>query len=169
MAVGPNYNLDVDPEREKQAYDAIQKALQLAAGAPESERAYVEALAKRFTNDPKADLKHLAVNYSDAMRELARRFPDDPDAGALFAESMMDLNPWHLWSNDGKAGAGHRGNRGDARTRAAALAGSCRRESFLHSCARSFALSRARAAERQAAREHGSRRRAFGAHAFAHL
>ncbi len=106
MAVGPNYNLDVDPEREKQAYDAIQKALQLSAGAPESERAYVEALAKRFTNDPKADLKHLAVNYSDAMREVARRFPDDPDAGALFAESMMDLNPWHLWSNDGKPSPG---------------------------------------------------------------
>ncbi|MGB9333375.1 MAG: hypothetical protein WCB14_00070 [Candidatus Acidiferrales bacterium] len=106
MAVGPNYNMDVDPEREKQAYDAIQKALQLSAGAPESERAYVEALAKRFTNDPKADLKHLAVNYSDAMREVARRFPDDPDAGALFAESMMDLNPWHLWGNDGKPAPG---------------------------------------------------------------
>ena len=40
------------------------------------------------------------------MREVARRYPDDPDAGALFAESMMDLNPWHLWSNDGKPAPG---------------------------------------------------------------
>ncbi len=106
MAVGPNYNADVDPEREKLAYDTIQKALELAADAPENERAYVQALAKRFSNDPKADLKQLAVNYSDAMRELARHYPDDPDAGALFAESMMDLNPWHLWSNDGKPAPG---------------------------------------------------------------
>jgi tetratricopeptide (TPR) repeat protein len=106
MAVGPNYNLDVDLEREKQAYDAIQKALQLAAAAPESERAYVEALAKRFTNDPHANLKQFAANYSVAMREVARRYTDDPDAGVLFAESMMDLNPWHLWSNDGKPAPG---------------------------------------------------------------
>ena len=106
MAVGPNYNADVDPDREKQAYDAIQKALQLSSGAPESERAYVEALAKRFTNDPHADLKQFAVRYSEAMRELARRYPDDPDAGALCAESMMDLNPWHLWSNDGRPAPG---------------------------------------------------------------
>ncbi len=102
MAVGPNYNADVDLEREKLAYDTIQKALLLAADAPENERAYVQALAKRFGNDPNANLKQLAISYSDAMRELARRYPDDPDAGALFAESMMDLNPWHLWSNDGK-------------------------------------------------------------------
>src|ERR1700722_19111217 len=106
IAVGPNYNMDVDPEREKQAYDAIQKALPLAAGAPENERAFVQALAKRFTSDPKADLKQLAINYADAMREVARRYPDDPDAGALFAESMMDLNPWHLWTNDGKPAPG---------------------------------------------------------------
>ncbi len=108
LAVGPNYNLDVDPDREKQAFDAIQKAAQLAAAAntPAIERAYVEALTKRFTNDPHADLKHLAVEYSDAMRQLAHRYPDDLDAATLFAESMMDLNPWHLWTNDGKPAPG---------------------------------------------------------------
>jgi tetratricopeptide (TPR) repeat protein len=36
------------------------------------------------------------------MREVARQNPDDPDAGALFAESMMDLHPWSLWTLDGK-------------------------------------------------------------------
>lgn len=102
LAVGPNYNMDVDTEREKEAYDAIQKARTLAANAPENERAYVEALAKRYSNDPKADLKALAVDYKNAMRELAARYPDDPDAGTLFAESMMDLHPWQLWTADGK-------------------------------------------------------------------
>src|SRR6266404_3978270 len=43
LAMGPNYNMDVDPEREKEAYDAIQKARTLAASGPENERAYVEA------------------------------------------------------------------------------------------------------------------------------
>jgi hypothetical protein len=34
LAVGPNYNLDVDAEREKQAFEAIQKAAKLAQHAP---------------------------------------------------------------------------------------------------------------------------------------
>ncbi|MBH0186567.1 MAG: hypothetical protein HP477_14450, partial [Nitrospira sp.] len=28
--------------------------------------------------------------------------PDDPDAGVLFAESMMDLRPWDLWTAEGQ-------------------------------------------------------------------
>lgn len=106
LALGPNYNAtDVDPEAEKTGYDAIQKAKSLAANAPETERAYVEALAHRFSNDPK-DQKNsagmLAANYTAAMRELYQKYPDDPDAGTLYAESMMDLNPWLLWTSDGK-------------------------------------------------------------------
>src|SRR5215475_6713265 len=62
-ALGPNINLDVDPEREKAAYEATQKALKVAKNAPANERAYVEALAKRYSNDPKADLKKLSADF----------------------------------------------------------------------------------------------------------
>ena len=102
LAVGPNYNMDVDPQREKEAYDAIQKARTLAANGPENERAYIEALARRYSNDPKADLKALAVEYKNAMRDLVAHYPDDLDATTIYAESMMDLHPWQLWTLDGK-------------------------------------------------------------------
>jgi tetratricopeptide (TPR) repeat protein len=101
LALGPNYNLDVDPEREKAAYDAIQQAVTLSTNAPANEQAYVKALATRFTNDPKADYHQLALAYRDAMRQLAKQYPDDPDALTMYAESMMTLNPWRLWSSDG--------------------------------------------------------------------
>ncbi len=101
LALGPNINLDVDPEREKAAYDEAQRAKSLAANSPANERAYVEALAKRYSNDPKADLKALAVQYKDAMRDLARQYPDDLDAATLYAESLMNLHPWQLWARDG--------------------------------------------------------------------
>jgi len=101
LALGPNINLDVDPEREKAAYEAIQKALALSAKAPEQERAYIEVLAKRYSIDPKADLKKLAVDYKNAMGELVKRYPDDLDAATLYAESMMDLRPWQLWNKNG--------------------------------------------------------------------
>src|SRR5262249_50205329 len=47
MAVGPNYNLDVDPQREKIAYDTIQKASKLAENAPRVEQDYVTTLMLR--------------------------------------------------------------------------------------------------------------------------
>lgn len=107
LAMGPNYNLPaVDPEQAKTAYAALQKALKLADGAPEHEREYIKALAARYAADPKADGKKLLVAYADAMRELARRYPDDLDAATLFAESAMNLRPWKLWTSDGKPAEG---------------------------------------------------------------
>ena len=106
LALGPNINLDVDPEGEKAAYEAIQKALSLTAGASENERAYVDALAKRYSNDPNADLKRLAVDYKNAMGDLVKRYPDDLDAATLFAEAAMNLRPWKFWTADGKPAEG---------------------------------------------------------------
>ena len=105
-ALGPNINLDVDPVHEQAAYLATQQALALAAHAPDNERAYIEALAKRYSNDPKADLKRLAVDFKNAMGALTKRFPDDLDAATLYAESAMDLRPWQLWTTDGKPAEG---------------------------------------------------------------
>src|SRR5689334_10503849 len=105
-ALGPNINLDVDPDREKAAYDATQKALERSATAPANERDYIAALSKRYSNDPKADLKKLSADYSQAMGELTRKYTDDLDAATLYAESMMDLHPWQLWSADGKPNEG---------------------------------------------------------------
>ncbi len=107
LALGPNYNADqVDASAEKAAFDEIQKAKSLEATAPDAERAYVDALARRFSIDPKADYHALARDYANAMRDLSHRYPDDPDAGTLFAESMMDLNPWQLWTTDGTPSPG---------------------------------------------------------------
>ncbi len=106
LALGPNINQEVDLAHEEAAYDAAQKALALAKDKPEAERAYIGALARRYSLDPKSDLKKLAVNYKDAMAELSKKYPDDLDAATLYAESMMDLRPWQLWSADGKPAEG---------------------------------------------------------------
>jgi tetratricopeptide (TPR) repeat protein len=39
------------------------------------------------------------------MRGLAKRYPDDLDVAVIFAESLMNLTPWKLWSPDGKPAA----------------------------------------------------------------
>jgi tetratricopeptide (TPR) repeat protein len=35
------------------------------------------------------------------MRDLSRKYPDDPDAATLYADSLMNLRPWKLWRADG--------------------------------------------------------------------
>src|ERR1043165_5356753 len=97
LALGPNINLDVDPEREKAAFEAEQKALSLAVNAPPEERALIEALAKRYSIDPAADLKKLAVDYKNAMGEVVKSYPDDLDAATLYAESAVEVRPWQCW------------------------------------------------------------------------
>jgi len=104
MAVGPNYNLDVDPEREKIAFETIQKASKLAENAPRVEQDYVTTLMLRYSNDAKPDYKKLANIYAMGMRTLSRKYPEDLDAATMYAESLMNLNPWKLWSLDGKPG-----------------------------------------------------------------
>lgn len=106
LALGPCINLDVDPPHEKAAYEAVQKAMRLAPGATERERNYIQALAKRYSSDPKVDLRSLAAEYAKAMRELFKSYPDDLDAATLYAESLMDLRPWKLWARDGRPAEG---------------------------------------------------------------
>ncbi len=105
-AVGPNYNDPASDERFAEAHDAIQKAVDLSPDASPAEQAYIHAMALRFPADPKADRRQAAEAYHDAMRELAKTFPDDSDAATLFAESGMNLNPWGLWNLDGSPAAG---------------------------------------------------------------
>ena len=105
-SIGPNYNDPAGPERFQRAHEAIQKAQDLSAGASASEKAYINAMAKRFPADPKADRRAAAEQYRDAMREVVKQFPDDLDAATLFAEAGMNLHPWGLWHVDGTPEAG---------------------------------------------------------------
>jgi tetratricopeptide (TPR) repeat protein len=107
LALGSNYNLAADSPALKEAYANLQKAVSFAPKASPADQAYIKALAGRYAADPdKADLKALAVAYKTAMGELVKKYPNDLDAATLYAESMMNLRPWQLWSIDGKPAEG---------------------------------------------------------------
>jgi tetratricopeptide (TPR) repeat protein len=101
FALGPNINAPITEPAATEAYQAIEQAKQLAGNATERERAYIDALAKRYVADPRAPRPPLDAAYAEAMRALARRFPDDLDAATLFAQSLMDTSPWNYWNVDG--------------------------------------------------------------------
>ena len=101
FAYGPNINAPITPEAAKEAWQAIEQARAVAAAAPEKERAFIEALAKRYTADPKAERAPLDRAYAEAMRGVSARFPDDLDAATLYAQSLMDTSPWNYWEKNG--------------------------------------------------------------------
>jgi tetratricopeptide (TPR) repeat protein len=101
VTYGSNYNSPTDAERERAALEAVRKARALAAPVTPRERASIEALTTRHSADPWADRGTLDRAYADAMREVVRRFPDDPDAATFLADALMNLRPWDLWRQDG--------------------------------------------------------------------
>jgi tetratricopeptide (TPR) repeat protein len=104
-ALGPNYNLDIDDARATAATESVARAQALATNGPEHERAYIDALAVRYSADPKADRAAMARAFSKAMGDLSKKYPDDLDAAVIYAESLMNLTPWKLWTPEGKPAA----------------------------------------------------------------
>jgi tetratricopeptide (TPR) repeat protein len=110
LTVGPNYNLPFLTEaRAKVAFEALQLAAANAASSSPVEQALIAALAKRYPSarplDPTSALPILAA-YSAAMKAVAAAFPDDLDVATLYAESLMNLHAWKLWSSDGQPAPG---------------------------------------------------------------
>lgn len=102
-AAGPHINnMEMSDESAQTAHENAQKALALVGGVRPVERALIEAIATRYTWPAPADRKELDVTYAGAMRRVYREHGDVPDVAALFAESLMDLRPWDLWTSDGK-------------------------------------------------------------------
>jgi tetratricopeptide (TPR) repeat protein len=108
LSIGPNYNdTAVDAVRAQATYDAVKNAEQRAANASERERGYIAALGLRYPSpEPASDWLGFHRDYSEAMRAMAAKYPDDVDAATLFAESLMMLRPWQLWSLEGEPAPG---------------------------------------------------------------
>jgi tetratricopeptide (TPR) repeat protein len=100
LVLGPNINMPMTPEDEPKAYALAQKAVSLEAKAPPRERAFIDAVAKRYSGKPE-DRAERDQAYAEAMREVTKAYPADLDAATLFAESLMDLRPWAYWAPDG--------------------------------------------------------------------
>lgn len=102
-ANGPHINNPmVDDKHAEAAWQALSQAQANKARVSPVEQALIEAAQARYANPQPSDRKPLDAAYAAAMREVWKRFPQDADVGALFAESLMDLRPWDLWTSDGK-------------------------------------------------------------------
>ncbi len=100
LSYGPNINQPMPPEAVPQAWQALQTAQALRANESPREQAYIDAVTARYSQSGK-DRVSLDRAYADAMARLVAGHPDDLDAAALYAESLMDLMPWDYYQADG--------------------------------------------------------------------
>lgn len=100
FASGPHVNAPMDTNAIPKAWDALQKAIALKAKVSENEQDYIDALAKRYTNELLSDRAHLDKAFADAMEQVAKKHPTDVDAQVLYAEALMDTSPWNYWDEN---------------------------------------------------------------------
>jgi tetratricopeptide (TPR) repeat protein len=101
FVLGPNINDGMHEAAIELAATAIAQAQSLAAGATDTEQDLIAALAQRYSADPAADRVALNQAWADAMQQVAADHPDDPQVQVLYADAMMNLQPWDYWEPDG--------------------------------------------------------------------
>ncbi|MEJ7679739.1 MAG: hypothetical protein WKG06_18165 [Segetibacter sp.] len=69
----------------------------LSGNCTQKEKQLITALTYRYEAKPAKDRKPLDIAFSGVMKKVYENFSDDPDVGALYAESLMDLHPWDLY------------------------------------------------------------------------
>ena len=81
---------------------AAREAQRLAPQTTPLEQALIEASSLRAVlpmPGPK-DREEIDHAYRDAMGEIWSEYPNDADAGTLYAEALMSCQPWEYWTND---------------------------------------------------------------------
>lgn len=100
--LGPNYNGGMEEDNFQRAYEASVKAQSLSQNCTPVEKALIKALSARYVSNPPADRMPLDIAYEAEMKKVYRQFPSNPDIGALYAESLMNLHPWDLYEKESK-------------------------------------------------------------------
>ncbi len=100
------YGINInDPEmtgnRSELARNATDNAIARLDNESAIERAMVMAVSQRYEYPAPEDRYSLDEAYANAMGDVHRQFPSDPDVASLYAESLMNLQPWDYWAVDG--------------------------------------------------------------------
>ncbi len=88
--------------RSEAAREAADNALARMGTASPVEQGLIRAVSVRYEWPTPEDRSHLDQAYADEMQKVYERFPEDRDVAALYAESLMNLQPWDLWTKDGE-------------------------------------------------------------------
>ncbi len=100
--LGTNYNAAMDDAFRQKAQQMTQKALANLEDVSDWEKALIEASATRYNYDKTEDQSVLDQDYAEAMRKVHQQFPTHDDIATFYAEALMNLHPWDLYTKQGE-------------------------------------------------------------------
>jgi len=75
--------------------DEVKAAQKLTQTAAPREKAYIAAMAAFYSDSGKSDHDARAKAYSDAMKQVYKSYPEDHEAAAFYALSLLASEPHH--------------------------------------------------------------------------
>ena len=103
LAMGPFYNNSYDYKMPSQVLPVLDRMNQLAEKASERERDLIAALNKKYSPDT-TDSRRSDLNrdYSENMKNLIAKYPQDLDIKALYIDGVMVEHAWDMWDPKGQ-------------------------------------------------------------------
>ncbi len=101
LAYGPNLNDVVPKDRERIAFESIQKAITRKEHVSPVEKDLIDAMSTRYNGKAYETRDSLNQTYAASMIQLARKYPADAEVQTLCADAIMNTMPWDYWEKDG--------------------------------------------------------------------
>ena len=104
LASGPIPNsrfLAFPDDPKQQGRTAIAQARARASNGSPVEQALIETLSVRFDSERYFDRDLRDAKYIEAVRKLLQRYPNDLEAGYLYADALMTHAAWSYWNRNG--------------------------------------------------------------------
>jgi tetratricopeptide (TPR) repeat protein len=102
LAMGPNINFPNGYKAAVGAYEASVKAQLYMAACTPVEKDLIHAMQQRYSGDTTISVKQLRTNYAAAMQMVYMKYPKDADVATLYADALLLLHPWDLYTHDFK-------------------------------------------------------------------
>jgi tetratricopeptide (TPR) repeat protein len=102
LAMGPYYNSIFSYKMPRDVLPVLGRMNILAAGAGDREKDLAAVMNRRYSNDT-TDSRRAALgrDYSEGMKALIGKYPDDKDIKALYIDGVMTEHAWDMWDTKG--------------------------------------------------------------------
>jgi tetratricopeptide (TPR) repeat protein len=100
LAMGPFYNNTYTYRMPAEVLPVLVRMNQLTANAPAREQDLAAVMNRRYSTDV-SDSRRSDLNnaYSDGMKELIGKYPDDKDIKALYIDGRMTEHAWDMFDS----------------------------------------------------------------------
>jgi len=89
----------------QKVYEAAQKAASLAGNSSKKEQDLIDALTDRYGQGD-YDLDQHNKKYLEAIKKVAKKYPQDADVQTFYAAAIMNTMPWNYWDLEGNPNPG---------------------------------------------------------------